>query len=82
MKFINESVDIEARFEAGGAVHPRRFMRGGAWHNVSDVGRQWVDADGRHVLVMTAGRQTFELLLERESLCWRIIRATEAESRA
>jgi hypothetical protein len=82
MKFVNEAVAVEARFEADGAVRPRRFTRGGDWLDVSDVGRQWVAADGRHVLVMAAGQQTFELLLERESLCWRVVRATEVKSEA
>ncbi len=82
MRFVNEAVAVEARFEADGAVRPWRFTRGGAWLEVSDVGRQWVAADGRHILVMAAGQQTFELLLERERLCWRIVRVTEVKNRA
>ncbi len=82
MRFVNKAVAVEASFKADGAVRPRRFTRGGAWLDVSDVGRQWVEADGRHVLVMAAGQQTFELLLERESLCWRVVRATEVKSEA
>ena len=42
---------------------------------MSDVVRQWMDTDGHHVLVMTGDRHTFELLLERESLTWRVVRA-------
>jgi len=77
MRFVNQPTQVDARFDAGGSVRPRRFTWGGAWLDVSDVGRQWQDAAGRHVLVMVGGRQTFELLLERESLAWRVVRAPE-----
>ncbi len=77
MRFVSEPTAVEARFEADGALRPRRFTWRGAWLPVSDVGRQWVEADGRHVLVQVAGRRTFELLLERESLAWRVARAPD-----
>jgi hypothetical protein len=79
MKFVNEPTAIEAHFDASGAVRPRRFTWEKTWLDVSDVGRQWIDAAGRHVLVMVAGRRTFELLLERESLSWRVVRVPEGE---
>ena len=75
MRFVQEPTAVEVRFEADGAVHPRRFTWQDAWLDVSDVGRQWIDADGHHVLIMVAGRRTFELLLERSSLTWRVVRA-------
>jgi len=87
MRLVDEPTAVEARFEADGRVHPRRFRWDQNWLNVTDVGRQWVDLDGRHVLVMaqasqrqggtewmTNSRRTFELLLERESLTWLIVR--------
>lgn len=77
MKFVNAPTAVEAHFEVDGAVRPRRFMWGQRWLGVSDVGRQWLDVDGRHVLVMVAERRTFELLLEQENLAWRVIRAPD-----
>ncbi|MGD9099170.1 MAG: hypothetical protein PVF45_01735 [Anaerolineae bacterium] len=82
MKFVNEPTVVEARFEANGAVRPRRFTWEKTWLDVSDAGRQWVDAAGRHVLVMVAGRRTFELLLERESLSWRVTRVSKVKRKA
>jgi hypothetical protein len=82
MRFVQEPTSVEARFEADGAVHPRRFTWQDAWLDVSDVGRQWLDPDGRHVLIMVAGRRTFELLLERSGLTWRVVRAPEDEATA
>jgi len=77
LRFVDEPTAVEAHFESDGAVRIRRFTWGQTWLDVSDVGRQWIDADGRHVLVMTGGRHTFELLLERESLSWRVVRAPD-----
>ena len=45
------------------------------WLDVTDIGRQWVDEEGRHVLVMVAGRHTFELVLAQDNLSWRVVRA-------
>jgi hypothetical protein len=77
MRFVNEPTSVDARFDADGGVRLRRFTWEGGWLDVSDVGRQWQDAAGRHVLVMVGGRRTFELLLEQESLTWRVVRAPE-----
>jgi hypothetical protein len=77
MKLVNEPAAVETRFKVDGTVHPRRFTWGQRWLDVSDVGRQWLDVDGRHVLVMVAERRTFELLLEQASLAWRVVRAPD-----
>jgi hypothetical protein len=82
MSFLDEAIGVELRFEADGTVRPQRFSWGGGWLSVSDVGRQWVDEAGRHVLVMIGGRRVFELLLERERLTWRVVRAPEGEATA
>jgi hypothetical protein len=63
--------------EMDGTVHPRRFLWQEGWLDVSDVGRQWVDESGRHVLVMVAGRLVFELLLERENLTWHVVQTPD-----
>jgi len=77
VKFVNESTAVEGHVEGDGAVHPRRFTWNQQWLDVTDVGRQWIEADGRHVLVMVAGRQVFELLLAREDVAWHIVRAPD-----
>ena len=82
MRFVQEPTAVEVRFDADGAVYPRRFTWQDAWLDVSDVGRQWLEPDGHHVLIMVAGRRTFELLLERSSLTWRVVRAPEETTTA
>ena len=77
MRLVDEPTAIDAGFETNGAVRPRRFTQDQGWLEVSDVGRQWIDKDGRHVLVMVGDRQIYELLLRRESLTWWIVRAPD-----
>jgi len=75
MKFAKQPAAVEVHFAQDGSVRPRRFTWEQHWLDVSDVGRQWEDETGRHVLVMVAGRRAFELLLRRDNLCWQIVRA-------
>jgi hypothetical protein len=82
VKFVDEPTAVDARFEVDGAVRPRRFFWGGNWLDVSDVGRQWMGETGLSVLVMVGGQRTFELLLERENLTWRVVRAPDDVSAA
>jgi len=82
MKFTDEPTSLEVRFEADGTLRPRRFTWNETWLQVSDVGRQWEDESGRHVLVMAEGHYTFELLLQRETLVWRVVRAPDEAAAA
>jgi hypothetical protein len=82
LKFVDEPTAVEVHFESDGAVRPRRFTWNQDWLNVSDVGRQWMSQDGRHVLVLTGAQHTFELLLQRESLTWRVVRAPDIKAAA
>jgi hypothetical protein len=77
VRFVDEPTAVEARFDDDGAVHPGRFAWNRNWLDVSDVGRQWTDEAGRHVLVMVANRQTFELVLRYDSLTWWVVRAPD-----
>jgi len=52
----------EVEVAADGALRPRAFMWRGARQTVASIGRQWTDAAGRHVLVMNAAQETFELI--------------------
>lgn len=62
-------VGVECRFDEEGHVRVRRMQRDGTWITV-EQGRQWVDREGRHVLVMLPGRETRELLLRSDTLTW------------
>jgi hypothetical protein len=75
VRFVDKPTAVDAHFDADGAVRPRRFTWNQARLDVSDVGRQWADEDGRHVLVMVGGRETFELVLRRDNLIWWVVRA-------
>ena len=77
MKIVDQSTSVRAYFKEDKSVHPQRFTWEGRWLSVSDIGRQWVDDAGRHVLVMVAGQRTFELLLTRQNLTWRVVRVPE-----
>jgi hypothetical protein len=73
----NEPVMVEAHLLAGGKVQPTAFnWRGRRW-SVAGLGRQWDEADGRHVLVVTSDGSRFELCLATHARDWRLLRAWE-----
>jgi hypothetical protein len=72
----DEVVTVEAHFLPDGKVQPIAFTwRGRRW-SVTGVGRQWDDADGKHVLVMSDGSR-FELCLTFVQGNWHLLRAWE-----
>lgn len=66
-----KQIGLDGVFDGEGNVTVRRIEVGGAWQPV-EQGRQWVDDEGRHVLVMLEGRRVQELLLDRVELKWHL----------
>lgn len=70
-----EPTAVRAVFDPEGRIRPQTFVWGGQQWPVTDVGRQWVDDDGvHHVLVMISGPRTFELRLDPTVLRWEVRR--------
>ncbi|MBX7254526.1 MAG: hypothetical protein K1X50_21270 [Candidatus Promineofilum sp.] len=67
---MNTPIEVDCTFEADGRVRVRRVRLGRPWQPV-EQGRQWADADGRHVLIMLAGG-VHELLLRADTLTWEL----------
>jgi hypothetical protein len=63
-------IEVDCTFDADGRVRVRRVRLGRPWQPV-EQGRQWADADGRHVLIrLPAG--VHELLLRADTLTWEL----------
>jgi len=63
-------IEVDCTFESDGRVRVRRIRLGRPWQ-VVEQGRQWADADGRHVLIMLANGVR-ELLLRADTLTWEL----------
>ena len=63
-------VEVDCTFDETGRVRVRRVRLGRPWQPV-EQGRQWADADGRHVLVMLDGAVR-ELVLRADTLAWEL----------
>ena len=73
----NDTVTVEAQFIPEGEVRPTSFTwRERRW-TIVGLGRQWDDADGRHVLVEAPNGSRFELCLISPKGGWRLLRAWE-----
>ena len=73
MKRVDLPTRVEASFDERGRPHVHSFSWSGKRLPVTSVGRTWLDDAGRHLLVMAAGERTFELLLRRSDLAWRVV---------
>lgn len=69
-----DPLGVECTFQADGSVQVRRVRLEGRWQSVAQ-GRQWLDAHGRHALVMLPDDQVQELLLRPETLTWTLVPA-------
>jgi hypothetical protein len=66
-----KEIGVDCTFTAGGRVRLRRVEIDGQWQSV-EQGRQWVDGDGRHVLVMFRQQQVAEIVLSPATLTWEL----------
>lgn len=64
-------VGVECTFSANGTISVKRVQLGGVWQ-VVEQGRQWVDGNGRHILIMFAAGQAQELVLSSDTLTWQL----------
>lgn len=73
MKARGEATAVEVHFSVAGEITPRRFIWHGSILPVEGVGRRWQEGREHCFAVMAAGGQPFELRLDEETLCWRVI---------
>ena len=66
-----EQVAVDCTFNADGTVQVRRIARNGRWQTV-EQGRQWVDGNGRSVLLMLPGGGVQTLVLRPATLRWEL----------
>ena len=64
------AVEVDCTFSDDGRVRVRRIRLGRPWLPV-EQGRQWADANGRHVLIMLPDGAR-ELLLRADTLSWEL----------
>ena len=75
--FGDEEVAVEAQFLADGEIRPTAFTWHGSRRRIAGLGRQWDEADGRHILVETTDGSRFELCLTSSDNKWHLQRAWE-----
>jgi hypothetical protein len=69
---MSEFISVDCTIGRNGRVWIHRIRLDEDWL-VVEQGRQWLDEDGRHVLVMRPGSQVEELLLSTETLRWELV---------
>ncbi len=65
-------IGVECTFAKNGRCHIKRVQIDEQWHTV-EQGRQWLDQQGRHVLVLIPGRPVQEIVLKPDTLTWELV---------
>ena len=73
-EFFDEPVSVVAAMDEEGNLNLQRVTWQTKKYPIIAVGRQWDEADGRHVLAEAADGTRFELQLRRDDLVWRVKR--------
>jgi len=69
---MNETVTVDCLIDQDGRVRVRRVQFEDQWLPV-EQGRQWIDENGRHVLIIVPGYDVQEILLPSRSLQWQLV---------
>jgi hypothetical protein len=69
-----KKIQVSARFTTQGKIIPSRFQLGEEKVNIWDVGRQWDDEKGRHILVKDRKDRTYHLLFMFREATWYLVR--------
>lgn len=77
-EFFDEPANVVAAMDGEGNLNPQRFTWQKHKYRIISVGRQWDEADGRHVLVEAVDGTRFELQLRRQDFGWRVRRVWRA----
>ena len=67
-----KTISVDCRFKADGSVRVRRIKIEGSWVSVGQ-GRQWVDGNGRHVLIMLPHNQIRQITLRADTMTWEMV---------
>ena len=65
-------IGVECEFAKDGRCHIKRIQINENWVPV-EQGRQWVDRQGRHVLVRILGQPVQEIVLKPDTLTWQVV---------
>lgn len=74
IEFYDEPVTVIASTSAGGEIDLQSLTWQGIKYPIIATGRQWDEAEGRHVMAEASDGTRFELQLRRENLVWHVRR--------
>jgi hypothetical protein len=67
MNFVR--IGVDCTFSENGTVKVKRIKLGKSWLGVGQ-GRQWMDGNGRHALIMLPNNQVREIVQRPDTLIW------------
>ena len=69
-----EKIEITTRFKRDGSLVPIDFSLEEQTVQIMNIGRQWDDEGGKHILVMDIRETTYHLFFQLSDLSWYLMR--------
>ncbi len=66
-----KQIGVDCRFAVDGTIDVQRIYLDNKWLSVGQ-GRQWVDRNGRHVLIMLPNNQPRQIRLRPDTMTWEL----------
>ena len=73
-EFFNDAVKMSIIVDSQGQTALQNLTWQEQTYTIVTVGRQWDEADGRHIMAEAADGTRFELQLRRQDLIWYVTR--------
>lgn len=77
-----EPVNVTAEMDTQGHTNPKSLTWQEQSYTIVVIGRQWDEAEGRHIMAEAADGTRFELQLRREDLIWYVRKVWRSQALA
>lgn len=81
-EFFDDPISVTGSIDEQGEASLKNLTWQDHLYTIVAVGRQWVETDGRHVMVEAADGTRFEIELRREDLIWYVKRVWRSQMMA
>lgn len=71
-EFFDDPISVTAALDNQGRAGLQRLTWQEQPYTIVSTGRQWDEADGRHIMAEAADGTRFEIVLQREDLIWHV----------
>ena len=74
MEFLDEPAAVTSATDGQGQIMPQSLTWRKRTYSIISVGRQWEQTGNRHILIEASDGTRFEVMFDRTTLSWRVLK--------